>query len=101
MKEHATEGVATPDATAESKSKVSKKGTPTPAQEKGGKKTPAGARDLAADDPASQEFPEADPENPNKHRCTPDCAALEMSQMLTMSQVKDHFVHASNLDEEI
>ena len=69
MKEHPTETVQTPDqSAAEAKSKNSKKGTPTPAQEKGGKKTPA--KDAAVDDPSNQEFPEPDPENPNKHRCT-------------------------------
>ena len=85
LKEHSTEGVATPDATAESKSKVSKKGTPTPAQEKGGKKTPAGARDLATDDPASQEFPEADlilktPTNTGAHQILPLCKCPKCSQ---------------------
>ena len=96
--EEKKETVGTPDASIEAdKSKTSKKGTPTPPEK--GKKTPAAGG--ATEDPLSQEFPEADPENPNKHKVTPDCACLEMSQILNMTQLKEHFVHASNLDEEL
>lgn len=81
--EERKETTGTPDASqeAEAKSKTSKKGTPTPPDK--GKKTPATG--TAIEDPLNQDFPEADPENPNKNKVTPDCACLEMTQILNMT----------------
>jgi len=31
------------------------------------------------DDPSNLEFPEADPNEPNKHKMTPDCAHIDLS----------------------
>ena len=68
-----------------------KKGTAADA-----KKSPAAA---GSDTPADV-FPEFDPNEPNKYKVTPDCASIEMSSVLTMSQMLQYFVHAQNLDEE-
>ena len=49
---------------------------------------------------SSQDFPEFDPQNPNKNRCTPDCAHIQLSTIDTMSSLLNHFVYANNLEEE-
>lgn len=72
------------------------KKTPTPAKDN--KKTPGASSNL--DTPLNQEFPAFDPENPNKNKVTPDCAAITMSQIQTMSQLLNYFVHSRNIDEE-
>lgn len=72
------------------------KKTPTPAKDK--KATPVTTSNL--DTPHNQEFPAFDPENPNKNKVTPDCAAITMSQIQTMSQLLNYFVHSRNIDEE-
>ena len=82
-------------------SKLSKqKGTPSEKEKGGGggKKTPGGT--VVAEDPSAQEFPEADPANPNKNKITPDCAHIDLAHVLTMSELLKYFVHAQNLDEE-
>ena len=59
-------------------SKMSKdKKTPTPV----GKKSPAAAVGTGGggETPSSQPFPEADPNDPNKHKVTPDCASIDMT----------------------
>ena len=53
------------------------KKTPTP--DKAGKKSPAATVGTGGETPGSQPFPEADPENPNAHKVTPDCASIEMT----------------------
>ena len=82
-------------------SKLSKqKGTPSDKEKggAGGKKTPGGT--AADSDPNAQEYPEADPANPNKNKITPDCASIDLAHVLTMSELLKYFVHAQNLDEE-
>jgi len=87
-------------------SKMSKK-TPTPPEKKSptpaGKKSPAapvGGAGGSETPGGSQPFPEADPGEPNKNKVTPDCASIDVTQVLTMSQLLQYFVHAQNLDED-
>lgn len=49
----------------------------TPADKKGSKGTPAPGSETPEDVP----FPDYDPENPEKNKITPDCAALTMSKI--------------------
>ena len=46
------------------------------------------------------EYPEFDAAEPNKSKVTPDCANIELSSVLTMSEMLKFFTHANNLDEE-
>jgi hypothetical protein len=71
-------------------SAVKGKGTPMAAAP-GAKKVPVASG--GTDTPAGA-FPEFDPSDPNKYKVTPDCASIEMSSVLTMSQMLQFFVHA-------
>lgn len=78
----------------------------TPAKEtpsKQGKK-PASKGDKNKSTPETadgpNQFPTFDPNEPNKHKVTPDCAHIDLSQMETMSEMLKYFLHADNLDEE-
>lgn len=46
------------------------------------------------------DYPEFDAAEPNKNKVTPDCANIELSSVLTMSEMLKFFTHANNLDEE-
>jgi len=46
------------------------------------------------------EFPAFDPAEPNKNKVTPDCVSLELSNVQTMSEMLQYFIHANNLEEE-
>lgn len=81
------EGTPNPDQAdpkADPKKKVS-----TPADKK---KTP--------EDAGAQDFPAADPNDPNKNKVTPDCAHIQMSGIQTMSEMLNYFVHAANVEED-
>lgn len=85
------DGVGSPSTDQQEKPDAKKK-VPTPADKK---KTPKGAETEAS----AEDFPAADPNDPNKNKVTPDCAHLQMSGIQTMSQMLNYFVHAANLDE--
>ena len=61
-----------------------KKGTPKQAA---GKETPSKMD-------TTGEFPAFDPTAPNKNKVTPDCASIEMSGVVTMSELLKYFVLA-------
>ena len=62
------------------------------------KKTPKGEQ--AGEETGAQDFPAADPNDPNKNKVTPDCAHIQMCGIQTMSQLWNYFVHAANLEED-
>ena len=76
-----------------------KKPTPTDAKNKGSAAQIAPQKSTP-EMPSSDSLPAFDPQNPNKHKLTPDCATVETSGIATMSELIQYFVHADTLDEE-